>query len=315
MNTAVLGLLATIALGAGAGAVRLFPSPDAAIAVLNRFALYLAFPALIASSLGSGGLAEGTGLPFVLAHVATLALYLPTALLLTSRFARGDAERLVVPASALFGNIAYLGIPFCAATLGSESVGAAATSAAIHIVISMVLGPFLLVRARGGRVGVADTLGRIARQPLVWSPFAGLALRLAPTGVKEPLVDWLGTLGRAAGPVALFLIGLYMWSNRGAIARSNRSALLLCGVKLLGYPILALLVVLALALVSPLGPLEARVMVLMAAMPVAVTTFALAEEYAVGRATVAAAIVLSTLVSLASLPLWRFFSEQVLNRF
>lgn len=314
MNTAILGLLATIALGAGAGAVRLFPSPDSAIGVLNRFALYLAFPALITSSLGRGGL-DGSGSAFVAAHVATLAVYLPVVLWLTVRLARADAERLVVPASALFGNIAYLGIPFCAATLGPESVGLAATSAAIHIVISMVLGPFLLVRARGGRARISDTILRIARQPLVWSPFAGLALRSAPTAVREPLLDWLATLGRAAGPVALFLIGLYMWTNRGALRRANRSALLLCGVKLLVYPILALGVVLAFSVVAPLAPLEARVLVLMAAMPVAVTTFALAEEYAVGRATVAAAIVLSTGLALAVLPLWHFFSEQVLNRF
>lgn len=303
MTSAILGLLGVIALGCLAAAVRMFPNTDQAIATLNRYALYLAFPALIVSSLGSPQLRPPSGWGFIAAHFIALAVYLPCTVI-TARILRSRSERLVVPATALFGNIAYLGIPFCAAVFGAETIGLAAASASIHITISMTLGPYLLARASRGEARAGATIARIARQPLVWAPLVGLLLRLLPPASSGPAVRWLGGVGASAGPVALFMIGLYLWTHRGAVRSAGRPALLLLGQKLFVYPLVTLSCLLIFGGMLDLSPVETQLMVVMAAMPVAVTTFAIAEEYGVGRATVAAGIVVSTALSLGLLVLW-----------
>ena len=75
----------------------------------------------------------------------------------------------------------------------------------------------------------------------------------------------------------------------------------LTALKLLVYPAVALAVTLALDPLLDFRPLEARVFLLICAMPVAITTFSLAEEFDAGREVLATSIVLSTLVSLATL--------------
>jgi len=293
----VLPLFAVLGVGALAGLLRLFPSPTAAVGVLNRFALYIAFPMLVVASLGSGALALPDGVGFYAVHAVAAAAQLLVTYALVASAARGlRRDRAAIVVGSVFGNIAYLGIPFCASVLGAHVIGIASLSAAIHIVIGMTIGPALLLRERSGHGGA--TVGRlvagVARQPLVWSPFVGLLLRQLPATVRAPVLDVLTPVGSAAGPVALFMLGLYLHTER---------ARLLGACKLAVYPALTAG---ALALVQSFAAISvdaAQVVLLVSAMPTAVTAFALTEEYGTGRETVAHAIVLSTVVALVSLPL------------
>ena len=301
----VLPLFAVLGVGALAGALRLFPAPAAAIAVLNRFALYVAFPMLVVASLGSGALALPEGPGFYLVHLLAAAAQLAIGYLVVARATRSlRRERAAIVVGSLFGNIAYLGIPFCASVLGAHVVGIASLSAAIHIVIGMTVSPALLLRERaaGSDTSLARLAAGVARQPLVWSPFVGLVVRQLPATVQSPLLAVMTPIGAAAGPVALFMLGLYLFVERRRLLALDLPAAVTCACKLALYPALTAA---ALAAVRPFAPLSleaAQVVVLVSAMPTAVTAFALSEEYGTGRETVAYAIVLSTVVSLATLP-------------
>lgn len=300
MFSAVTALFSIIALGALCGALRLFPVPSAAIGVLNRYALYVAFPLLIAASLASDQLRMSHPIGFIGLHAAAACIYLPIVWLAARRVTGTTRRTLIVSTGAVFGNIAYLGIPFCTAVLGARATGIAAVSAAIHIVISMITGPTFLARAAEGGQGWGRVLSRVVKQPLVWSPFVGLLLRYLGGGA-----DWFllvaRPVGASAGPVALFMLGLYLWENRTAVARWDADAALVCLVKLTLYPAITFALVAILGAPLGLSSMERQVLVLVAAMPVAITTFALAEEFRVGRRTLATAIVLSTMIGLASL--------------
>lgn len=301
---ATLPLFGVIVVGALAGAVRLFPAPNQAIAVLNRFTLYLAFPVLIATSLASTGFSMPGGYGFYVIHAVGAALLLPLALGVGRAATRRTRDALVIGAGAIFGNIAYLGIPYCTAVLGPEATGLASLSAALHIIIAMTLAPLLLDRAAAGPArALATTLVRVARQPLVWAPLAGLLLRQLPSAVRRPLLDGVGPLGQAAGPVALFMIGLYLWERRGLLRRGRLGAGVgaLTVLKLAAYPALVWGLVVILEPILPVSALQRSVLVLLAAMPVAVTTFSLAEDFGVGRETISVGIVVSTLASLVTL--------------
>lgn len=301
----VLPLFAVIALGSLCAAVRLFPSNTRAIAVLNRFALYVGFPLLIVAGLASEALVLPAGPGFYLLHGVGTVGILGAVLLITARVRVLRDERGAITLGALLGNIAYLGIPFCRSVLGEGAAGLAALSAAIHITVGMLLGPFLLLRwnRTAGRIPVAGTLKRVARQPLVWAPFVGLLVRATPDEVRRAALSVADPLGRAAGLVALFMVGLYLFDNRNRLLHTGVGALTTTALKLGAYPVIMVGLVLLTTPLWTLTDTERAVLILQGGMPVAITTFALAEEYRTGRELLSSAIAFSTLASLVTLPL------------
>jgi predicted permease len=291
--------LATLA-GVLFGALKLFADPQQAIATLNRLCLYLAFPALIFASVYTADLALAAAPGFLLASwLPSLVLLGLVALL--SRRVEPDA-RAGLGLGSMFGNIAYLGIPLAGALLGPQALGLASVCAALHLLLGIPLGTWVLLRW-GRPANDTNTRGPLAdvvRQPLVWAPILALLARLLPDGIVEPIIPPAKWIGAAASPVALFLIGLYLHTYRRSLATLGWTDAALIVAKLLVLPGFALACVLV-GLRFELLALEAgKVVIVQAAMPTAITTFALAEEYKVGREPLVRGIVGGTLLFILS---------------
>ena len=294
-----VGLGFPVFLGALAGWGGLFADPDSAIGALNRYALYVAFPALIAAGL--------TGEAFTVPTDPGFWLIVPVAMGLTAGLAgamgrlpglRGRAGTLALV--GIFGNVAYVGLPLCEQVLGPSIVGLASLAVSIFVVCSLLLGPTLLLAWSPGAVADRSPLASVIRQPLLWSPLLGLVLRWTPWMAGAH--DLLTPVGRSAAPVALFLLGLYLYANR-SVARPSLAGVAHVGLKLAVFPgILALLCWVALDH-GLLKMQAAQVFLLLAATPTAIATFALSVEFDSGQEDVAQGIVLSTLVSALTLPL------------
>lgn len=297
-----LALLAVpAALGALAAHKRLFPDTRAAITAFNLYALYLGFPALIAHGLAAPS-QDLPGSPWFWAlWPAALALILLGLRLSPLPPARAGSLSLVTT----FGNVAYLGLPYVLAIYGPHLQGAAALAVSIHVTLAVTLGPAVLARgSQHGAPGWRALLTRVLRQPLFWAPVLGLGLKHAPAQPAQLAGLLLTPLAQSAAPVALFLLGLYLYQERQQLWRWDRA---LVG-HLLVRQLLAPALVLALGWLAvrwgTLAPEHARLHVLLAAMPAAITTFSMAHHAGVGSQQVAGAIVWSSLLSLAWLPLW-----------
>ncbi|HLT39649.1 MAG TPA: AEC family transporter, partial [Enhygromyxa sp.] len=171
-------LLVTLA-GVLFGRLGLIRQPDSAIATLNRFCLYLAFPALIFANVYTARLSLAAAPGFVAASLVP-SLVLLAGIALITRRVEPDA-RAALGIGSMLGNIAYLGIPLSAGLLGSQVIGLASMSAALHIVLSIPLGTWVLLR--WGRPTGAASRGpwaEVVRQPLVWAPVVALLARLVP---------------------------------------------------------------------------------------------------------------------------------------
>lgn len=297
--TRLVAMLSPLLLGVLAGRAALFADPRAAIFALNRYVLTLAFPALM-----FGAVARSTGAPpslaFVAAHGLIFAVAIGGAALLARRVA-DRAARGAIGLGAVFGNVVYLGLPVVEATLGPAHMPLAALSAAIHMTLALSLGPVLLVRWGSDQVVSWGDVGkRIARQPLVWSPLAGLAARALPDGALTAVWLPLEGLAASASPVALFLLGLYLWTHRASLGARDPALGAMLLSKLAILPAAALGAAVALHGAGWLGDAEARVLVVLAAAPTAITTFAIAHDHGLGERPVAAAIVASTVLSLGT---------------
>jgi malonate transporter and related proteins len=291
-------LLATLA-GVLFGALKLFREPDLAIATLNRLCLYLAFPALMFANVYAADLRLAAAPGFLAASLLPT-LVLLGVLALTTRSVDPDA-RAALGIGSIFGNIAYLGIPLSAALLGPHVVGLASVCAALHIVLSIPLGTWVLLR--WGRQASSTARGawaEVIRQPLVWAPILAMLARLLPAGMVEPVIPPAKWIGAAASPVALFMIGLYLHTHRRTLATLRWTDAGLVAAKLLVLPSLALACVLVGLRFSWLELEAGKVVIVQAAMPTAITTFALAEEYGVGREPLIRGIVGGTLVFMLS---------------
>ena len=301
-------LLVALLAGVIAGLLRLFPDPDGAVAALNRFCLYLAFPALIFANVYEARLGQLAAPGFVAATILpTLILIAAIGLLSRGPAKRGrlrSDDRAAMGLGAGLGNIAYLGIPLSASVLGPQVIGLASLCAALHIVVTIPLGTWTLLRWSDagandeGKNGGA--LARTLRQPLVWAPILGLLARALPEVVVAPVLGPCAWIGGAASPVALFVIGLYLHTHHRELLRLRLPDLAVIGGKLLVLPALTLGCALLLRGRGWLDLEAAQVAVVQATMPTAITTFALAEAYGIGRAAMVRTIVGSTVLFMIS---------------
>jgi predicted permease len=297
LGLAAAALVAPVLLGAGAGAVKLFSDPNAAVDHLNRYALYFAFPALVFRGLVSAD--------YALPDSPGFWLLVPLALAVTAGACRLLAPRQA-PTLALmvaFGNVAYLGLPVVERVLGDAAMPIASLAVAVHVTLALSVGPVLLLRWSGATKGLGSTLGRAARQPLLWAPLVGLAARLLPADVRGALDSVTLPLGKSAAPVALFLLGLYLHTHRDRMRRLGTADAVHVAVKLAALPAITFAGAWAFHHVGWLTPPEAQVLCLLSAMPAAITTFAIAQQLDVGAAQTSRAIVATTLVSAGVIPL------------
>jgi predicted permease len=172
---------------------------------------------------------------------------------------------------------------------------------AMHVAAGVSLGPWLLVRWSEGH-DVTYSVRDVFRQPLVWSPLIGLLGRGLPDAVRVPVLAGIAPLAAAAAPVALFLLGLYIALHWRSVHPREPSLWGHVLTRLFVAPVLATLVVVPLMLWAGLAAQDATLVVLFAATPIAVTTLVLSAHVGVGMASIAGAIVVSTVVALATLP-------------
>ena len=291
----LLELAVPALVGAACGALGLFSDPRAAASVLNRYALYVGFPALVARGL----LLPSTSIP----SEPAFWLLWPVALVVTLLVTRG-VSRPAVGLGTVFGNVAYLGLPYVTAVMGESMAGPAALAVAVHVTGAVTVGPALLARGSAQAHSWRSVAVRVARMPLFWAPIVGLLLRNASPGVRTVAGQGLAPFASSAAVVALFLLGLHVYVERTRVAQTGRAVLGLVVVRMVLTPAVVLALGLACRAAGLLSSDLVRLHVILAAMPLAITTFSMAHDADVESDRVAGAVVVSSLLAAVMLPLW-----------
>jgi malonate transporter len=232
----VFGLVACGYLAGRLGLVRQVSS-----LALNQFVYAFALPAMLFIAVYRGSLEEILSGSFLLAVVlATLATALAGFALSYFGSRAPRAESTMRALNAFFANTGYLGIPLVTVAYGERAALPAALATVATNIISFALAIVcleLFLNPRRG--GVRRALGGVLRSPLIW-PIA-LAILLVGFEIKIllPVERFATLLAAAAGPCALFAIGLFVsqLSIRAGAAASWPSTLL----KLVVHPILTAL--------------------------------------------------------------------------
>lgn len=288
-------------LGVLAARTHLIKDVRSAIDGLNGFALYFGFPALIITGILDGDFILPTELGFWLAVPISQAILV----MLVPALARvmGDSSQAgTLALVGLFGNVAYLGMPLAIEVFGEPTQGVIALIVSLHVTVSVSLGPLFLTKWSGG-ARTAWTMKTVLKQPLFWAPVIGLVGRALPATARGVMVDAISPIGSAAAPVALFLLGLYLWDQRGTIFIGERGVWIHVALRLLIAPGIAAAVVLGLLAAGIIASAHAPIIIVLSGMPAAITTFSIAHAAEVGTDRIASTIARSTLLALVTLPI------------
>ena len=210
------------------------------------------------------------------------------------------AEGAVEAQCATIGNVGFLGIPMLVLLLGEPAIGPIMMVLAVDLVVFSSLIVILITASRDGKVGLRTlhTVGvGLLKNPMVVSISLGLIFSSLALKLPAPAEDFLSILGGAATPGALFAIGA---SLAGKSAERISTALWLSFCKLGLHPLAAAVFAIW---VFDVETYAAGVMIACAALPVAGNVFMIAQNYNVAPARASAAILLSTVASIPTLPL------------
>jgi predicted permease len=305
---AVAPFFAVVGLGALAGRRGIVPVEGAA--VLNAFVFRFALPALLVRALWTLDVAAAFDWRFVAAWAGCgLGLYAAAALALRAGFGPGEGpgRGAVRAQGSVIGNIGFLGVPLAFALIGPQAAGPLAMALLVDLTLVIPLSIAWLEAARGrdgagSALSVAGrALGRGVTNPFFLSIAAGAALSAAGAPLPVALDRGLAFLGGAAGPAALFSLGLTLAGNPGV--RRLAEAAAVSALKLLAHPAA---VWAAMGALGVEGPALAAAVTL-AALPVATNVFVVAQGFGVGAKLAADAVTLSTaasVVTLSALAAW-----------
>jgi malonate transporter and related proteins len=282
--------------------------PENAVPALNTFVLYFALPCMLFRFSSSTAFSQILNLPVFLAYtvIGLTALALVAA---TSRFVLGDEvhEAAFAALAASWSNWGYMGIALVPALLGQAALAPLITAglADLLVVISAGLALASLQHRGDGSAGAALLVALIyvVKNPLIWAVLLGGTISGLEVRLPAAVDQFVGLLGQAAGPVALFTIGVSLYRPETRVWRGD--VLLISGAKLVLHPCLAGVMTIY---AFHLAELEVRTLVLCAALPVAGTVFLFAERQGAKAERIAASILVSTALAFVSFSVlcWAF---------
>lgn len=266
-----------------------------------RITYFAFFPALLLSRLATSRLEDLAIVPMALAIIIPI---LVIALLLI-------AVRPTLPiTNAAFTSVfqggirfnTYVGLAVAAALYGDSGVTIAAIALAMLIPLVNVLSVIVLTRyVSNGSTHWRDTLLSLIKNPLIIACVLGMVLSWSGIGLPFGTDSVLEIFSRAALPLGLLTAGADL--DLKAVKASTYPVLVASGAKLLGLPLLTVLVCYTLSVSSQ----TAAIVVLFAALPTAPSAYILAQQLGGDVKLMAGIITVQTVLALITLPVVAMF--------
>jgi len=296
----VIPVFAVILSGYGAG--RLGILGPASSEALNRFVYFGALPPLLFVSMASVEPEAIFNWSFAGAYLGGILIVSGLSFFL-SKFVFGHdlPSSSIHGMTAIYGNTGYMGIPLSLVAFGPEAVVPAAVATVINsaIVIGVVTALVEVGQNKAqGLTIVRDVLRALARNPLLIASLGGIVISIIGLPLPTPIETFCRILGGAAGPGALFAIGLFLVGRSFRGHTGEVAAMVL--LKLVAQPIATLVLVIAF---FPMNPLWAGMAILLAALPSGANVFVIAQRYNTYVEQSSAAILFSTCISVVSVAL------------
>jgi hypothetical protein len=288
--SAIIPIAFVILLGVLAGLTSLIsPKNSNVLAVL---ALNFCLPALLFAATATMTIAELSNWRFFLGiALGLLVIYV---------FRKPINASSLQALNSAFPNMAFMGVPLLTAVIGASAVLSVVVG---NLISSFVLLPITLTFLQAGSPAhkgqkrstvVFTSLLSAVKQPLVWAPLAGVVIALTHCPFPSVANKSFTLIGTATSGVALFAMGLLL---SGQKLRIGLAPAFNVAVKNLAQPA----AMWGLAVLLGVTGVHRREMILLGALPTASMTAMFAVQYNVYKDESDATILLSTVLSVATL--------------
>ncbi|WP_370980407.1 AEC family transporter [Agaribacterium sp. ZY112] len=275
---------------------------------LNSLVFSILIPALLFNGILKAELVGFNYAAYLAAYFFPLILLFCLALVVLRCLKVKGKARSILAMSSVYGNVTVIGIPVCLHFLGDEALLPMSIIISVH---NFILFSLATVAAESdgmkpGRVfiQIKNIALSLFKNPITMSLLCGLALNAM--GFHLPLIvdNALALLSEAAVPLSFLVLGatLSHFSLRGALLQASILSL----AKLLLLPTA---IYLSASQLWGIEGLWLQTAVMIAAMPVGVSTQVIARRYQNSEALVASTIIWSTLLSLLTLSLAMHFLQ------
>ena len=270
--------------------------------ILSAYVYYFALPALFLVDLAGVNFTE-ENFRFILAGITpiliVLAVYIIAYLIL--KFSKETLYLLIL--NTVFGSLTFFGIPFLMfafPTMESETLAtlSAASISVVSVAVSItVLELYKLRESATKKEGLKRVAKRLSKNPLIASILFGILLALSRLEIPQPIWTPLHMLGSTTSTVAIFMLGVFLYGRKYSnMAKAFK-------LSLLRTVLLPLIAVFIIMLLDVRGVARAT-LVIMHAVPVAISMIVLSERYDFHKETIASLILVSSLGAGLYLNLW-----------
>ncbi len=270
--------------------------------VLNEFALKIGLPVLIFTALVGTKFSFTEEAPLIIANSALIIASFILVFLIGKIFRIKKQTLKTLFICFAFGNVAYLGIPVLIQVSGEEILPTASLIVAIYLFWIFTIGIGYLdysIKEKTEDI-IKDIIKGLIKNPLLIAVVLGLVVGSLNITMPTILTKSLDMISASVTPTVLIVIGLFIGSSKIGKLSEWSPVLLFSAITLMALPAIFYF---GLKLLG-ISPAQFSSSIIQAAMPLAITPFALADKYKLNKTFIARSVVLSTILAAVSLPFW-----------
>jgi len=270
------------------------------IDILNKYALWIGFPALVIASLMHLELNGQSYSRLIITNSVYIVICMFLAFPIAAIFKLPNRIKRSLFLILSFGNVAYLGIPVLNNAFGEPVLPIAAIISAVYVFWLLTLGIILIEINGEDKIDTKKLLFSLLKNPLLISVFVGLAIVYFNMKLPEIAEKTILLFSNSVTAVVLFSLGIFLGLHKIGNPKDWLNALVLTVLTILVLPF-----VLYLAIKNTgMDTLQFKATILDAAMPLGLTPYALSVQYNLEVPLVSRIVVLATLLAVFVIPFW-----------
>jgi predicted permease len=267
------------------------------VSSLSRIAIYVFMPCLIFQSIATSQLEAGElSRLLILIAVMTIIMYGVGWAIAHSHASLGRPTQSAILLSVVLVNAGNFGLPLIEFAFGPDGSQRSVIIATVMSVITNTVGVYL---ASLGNASVKDAALNILKTPLPYAVVLGIVVNVTQFTLPVPITRTVSTLGQAAVPLLLVLLGVQLASVslRSQSPARSRAIVLCTATRLVLSPLLLVILTGMLGITG----LTQKIAIVQLSLPTAVNAALFAAEFGSDAPFVSTAIMVSTLVSVLTL--------------
>ncbi len=278
--------------------------------LINSYVLNVALPALLFLAIAKADVNQLTKWNFIFSTLAGIIVSYIFGLVVAFLLKVKSPHSSIIAMASCYGTTGYMGIPLVIIAFGSIAAVPAAIATILHnipAIVAVIITYGVMSQKLENKMSkfeiVKSAFFTTLKNPLTLSVLAGMIFSILKIDLPEVLVAFSNFLGLAAGPTALFALGLGV-AKLKIVEHLDASKLLkifpIVFIKILIQPLVTFFVAYYIFEMS-LDDVYFKTAIIMSALPIGAGVYVFATKYNYYKQESSIAIILSLIITLGSL--------------